>query len=153
MNYKPKNYHTVTAYLTCRDAAAALEFYKRAFGAEETLRLVEPSGKIGHCEFRIGDSMLMMADEYPEMNITGPETRGGTTVGIHLYVPDAREFFECAVAAGATPAKPVTEQFYGDLAGQLVDPFGHKWFVATATRDVTKEEMIEKWDEMMKGSS
>jgi PhnB protein len=150
-NYKPENYHTLTPYLVCKGAADAIEFYKNAFGAVELLRLEYPRGGIGHAEILIGDSPVMLADEHPEMGHLSPATIGDSPVGMHLYVPDADEFFARALNAGATQLKPVEMQFYGDRAGQLQDPFGYKWHVATATKQLSKEEMLKVWDDMMKG--
>jgi PhnB protein len=140
-----------TPYLCCKDAARALEFYATAFGAVETMRLAEPSGRIGHAQFTIGDAVIMVSDEYPEMNIKSPQTLGGTPVSIHLYVPDVDEFCARAVAAGGKLKRPVADQFYGDRAGQLEDPFGHRWSVATHVEDVSTGEMQRRYDAVMKG--
>lgn len=149
-NYRPPGYHTLTPYLVCKGAADAIEFYKNAFGAEELFRLEYPQGGIGHAEIRIGDSPVMLADEHPDMNILGPATLGNSPVSLQLYVPNVDEFFAQALAAGAKQVRPVEEQFYGDRAGRLEDPFGYHWHVATAAKPVSKEEMLKLWDEMMK---
>lgn len=134
--------NTVTPYLVCKDAARAIEFYKKAFGAEEGGRLSAPDGKkVLHASLRIGDSALMLADEFPDWGSVGPETLNGTPVVIHLYVKDADSVFDQAVKAGATVKMPLADMFWGDRYGQLRDPFGHVWSVATHVRDVSIEEM------------
>ncbi len=148
-NYKPEGYHTVTPYLVCKGAAEAIEFYKNAFDAKELFRLEYPQGGIGHAEIMIGDSPVMLADEHPDMNIFAPVTLGNSPVSLQLYVPDADEFFARALAAGAKQVRPVEEQFYGDRAGRIEDPFGYHWHIATATKQVSPEEMLKIWDEMM----
>ena len=140
----PEGFHTVTPYLFCRDAARALEFYKRAFGATESFRLADPSGKVMHAEIRLGDSTIMLADEFPEMNARSPQTIGGSPVLIHLYVQDVDGMVSQAVAAGAKVTRPVQDQFYGDRSGGLEDPFGHQWFVATHVEDVPPEELRKR---------
>ena len=142
----------VRPYLCCRDAARALDFYARAFGAVETMRLAEPSGRIGHAEFRLGDAVIMLSDEYPEMKVLSPQALGGTPVATHLYVDDVDAFCTRAVAAGATLARPVADQFYGDRTGQLEDPFGHRWFVANRVEEVSVVEMQRRYDAMMEGA-
>ncbi|HVE65374.1 MAG TPA: VOC family protein [Thermoanaerobaculia bacterium] len=137
----PEGYHTVTPYLCCRDAAAAIEFYKKAFGATEVMRMPDPSGKVGHAELQIGDSRVMLADEFPEIGFLSPATVGGSPVMIHLYVEDVDTTANRAVAAGATVTRPVADQFYGDRGGQFQDPFGHKWYVSTHKEDLTPEEI------------
>jgi len=137
----PQGYHTATPYLIVKGAAKALEFYKRAFGARETMRFTTPDGEIGHAEFRIGDSAIMLADEYPEMGYRSPHSIGGTPVSILLYVEDVDRWFERAIAAGGKVARPVANQFYGDRTGTLTDPFGHVWSIATRVEDVSVEEM------------
>jgi PhnB protein len=141
VNYIPAGYHSATAYLTVHDAAAAVEFYKRAFGATELFRLLEPSGRIGHAEIQVGDSRIMLADEYPEFEIYSPRHFGGTPVRIVLYVEDVDAMFAQAVAAGATVVRPVADQFYGARSGQAEDPFGYRWVLSTHIRDVSAEEM------------
>ena len=137
----PDGYHTVTPYLALRDAARAIEFYKKAFGAKEELRISGPGGKIGHAEIVIGDSHIMLADEHPERGHLGPQSRGGSTVSIMLYLENVDTVVERAVAAGAKLLMPVADQFYGDRMGGLEDPFGQVWYVATHTEDVPAEEM------------
>jgi PhnB protein len=124
-----------------RTVAGALDFYKKAFGATETYRLMVPDGRVGHAEIRLGDSLIMLSDEFPEFGGKAPEALGGSPVSIHLYV-DA--FVKKAVAAGARELKPVMNQFYGDRSGQLQDPFGHLWWVATHKEDVAPDEMRER---------
>jgi PhnB protein len=147
----PAGHHTVTPYLAIKNAAKALEFYKEAFGATVASKLLMPDGRLGHAEIRIGDSMIMMADEFPEYGGKSPETLGGSPVCIHLYVEDVDSFFNKAVAAGARERKPVADQFYGDRSGQLEDPFGHLWWVATHKEDVAPEEMQRRVEAMFGG--
>lgn len=137
----PEGYHTVTPYLTVRNASAALDFYKQAFGADETFRMADTSGKIGHAEIRLGDSAIMLSDEFPDMGAVGPETIGGTTFMLHVYVKNVDALVERAVKAGAKLERPVADQFYGDRAGLLRDPFGHKWWISTHVEDVAPEEI------------
>jgi PhnB protein len=137
----PDGYHTVTPYLIINGAAQALEFYKRAFGAAETVRMPDPKGRIAHAEIKIGDSMVMLADEHHEMGHRGPRTLGGTSVSILLYVPDVDTVFDRAIKAGAKSQRPVADQFYGDRMGTLEDPFGHVWTIGTHIEDVSAEEM------------
>ena len=132
--------HTVTPHLVCANAAEAIEFYKNAFGAVELVRLPGPEGKLMHAMIRIGDSMAMLADEFPEWGSFGPKSLKGTPVTIHLYVEDADKLVERAVGAGARVIMPVKEMFWGDRYGQIEDPFGHHWSVATHIRDVSPEE-------------
>lgn len=134
-----------TPYLCIRDAARAIEFYKQAFGATESYRLTEPSGKVGHAEIKIGQALIMLADEYPEHGNRSPQTIGGSPVNIHLYVEDADAMVSQAVAAGAKLLRPVQDEFYGDRAGKLEDPFGHVWFIATHKEDVSPEEMQKRF--------
>lgn len=145
----PEGYHSVTPYLIVDDAKAAIDFYTRAFGAEEKFRL--PMGeRIGHAEIKIGDSFIMLADEFPEMGHLGPKSRGGPTCSLMLYVEDVDTAFPRAVAAGATEQRPVADQFWGDRMGTLVDPFGHQWSLATHVREVPPEEMKQRMDEFSK---
>ena len=146
----PDGYHTVTPYLTIRNAADALDFYKRAFGAEECFRVASPQGKVGHAEIRIGDSAIMLSDEFPEMGARGPENLGGSPVMIHLYVEDVDALVERAVGAGAKLERPVADQFYGDRGGMVIDPFGHKWWLATHQEDVPPEELKKRAAAMFK---
>jgi PhnB protein len=143
---------TVVPYLRIEGAAKALEFYAKAFGATEVYRLTDPgSGRIGHAEIRIGESRIMLADEYPEHGILGPKARGGTTVGLYLSVADVDAVVERAVAAGATLTSPVADQFYGERIGKLEDPFGHSWHVCTPTEEVSPEEMQKRYDALTAG--
>jgi len=146
----PDGYSTATPYLIIKGAAQALDFYKTAFGAKELFRMADPSGKIGHAEIRIGDSIIMLADEHPEMGALGPQTLGGSAVGILLYVEGVDAMFNKAVAAGGTVERPVKDQFYGDRSGTLKDPFGHKWTVATHVEDVAPDEMQRRIEAMKK---
>jgi PhnB protein len=140
----PDGYHTVTPYLIIGGAAAAIDYYKLAFGATELVRMPDAQGRIAHAELRIGDSIIMLADEHHEMGYRGPVTLGGTSVSIVLYVPDVDAVFDRAVSAGGNSRQPVADQFYGDRMGTLVDPFGHVWTVGTHTEDVTPEEMKKR---------
>jgi PhnB protein len=137
----PEGYHSVTPYLIIKDAAKAIDFYKRAFGATELMRMPTPEGRIGHAEIRIGDSAIMLADEYPEMGHRSPQSLGGTGVSLMVYVERVDETFKKAIAAGATEVQPLKDQFYGDRSGTLQDPFGHVWTIATHTEDVEPAEM------------
>ena len=149
-NWKEDGYHSVTAYLTVDDAEAALEFYKNAFGATEHMRM--PMGdKIGHADIVIGDTHVMLADEFPDMDKLGPKSRGGSTSSLMIYVPDADAAFAKAVAAGAEPIRPVEDQFYGDRSGWVKDPFGHEWTLSTHVEDVSPEEINQRMADMMAG--
>jgi len=139
-----------TPYLCCKDAARAIEVYKKAFGATEAMRLSEPGGRIGHAEIRIGDAPIMLSDEYPEMDVRSPQSLGGSPVLIHLYVDDVDALASRAVAAGAKLLRPVADQFYGDRSGTLTDPFGHRWMIATRKEDVSAAEMQKRYDALMK---
>jgi PhnB protein len=139
----PDGYHSVIPYLIVDDANAAIDFYTRAFGATEVLRM--PMGdKIAHAEVKIGDSHVMLADEFPERDIRGPKARGGTSSSLMVYVDDVDATFKRAVEAGATSDMDVKDQFYGDRSGSIVDPFGHKWTIATHVEDVAPEEMEQR---------
>jgi PhnB protein len=140
----PDGYHAVTPYLIIKGATDALEFYKKAFGATELFRMAQPDGKIGHAEIQIGDSRIMLADEYPEMKYVSAQTLGGSPVSIMLYVKDVDSVFNQAIAAGAQERQPLEDKFYGDRVGSLVDPFGHVWHVGTHKEDVTPEEMKKR---------
>jgi len=140
----PDGHRTVAPYLAIKNAVSALEFYQKAFGAKETYRLVLPDGRLGHAEIRLGDSLIMLADEFPELGGKAPESLGGSPVSIHLYVEDVDAFVKRAVAEGARLLKPVADQFYGDRSGQLEDPYGHLWWVATHKEDVVPEEMQKR---------
>ncbi|MCC8396247.1 VOC family protein [Paraburkholderia sp. MMS20-SJTR3] len=137
----PDGMHSLTPYLICKNAADAIAFYIKAFNAVEQIRLPGPDGKVMHATLKIGDSMLMLTDEWPEHQAFGPLTLKGTPVTIHLYVPDVDASFKQAVDAGATPSMPVTDMFWGDRYGQVKDPFGHSWSIATHKRDLSAEEI------------
>ncbi len=149
----PEGSHSVTPYLVVRNAKQAIDFYQRAFGAVETLRLDGPGETIVHAELRIGDSQIMLSGEWPDMNALSPESRGGTTVSLLIYTEDCNAMFDRAVAAGATMVKPVQNQFYGDLSGTLKDPFGHQWTIATHVEDVAIADMQTRMEAAMKGQS
>jgi PhnB protein len=140
----PDGYRTVTPYLIVNDAARAMAYYCEAFGARERMRMASPDGKVGHAELEIGDSVIMLADEFPEMGARSPRSIGGSPVSILLYVEDVDSQFSRAVAAGATVLRPVKDQFYGDRSGTLQDPFGHQWTLATHTEDVPPEEIARR---------
>jgi PhnB protein len=144
----PDGYHSITPYLIVSDATRAIEFYKRAFGATELFRLGAPGGKVGHAELKFGDSTVMLADEFPEMGARGPQTIGGSPVHLLHYVEDVDTVFATALSAGAVEARPVQDQFYGDRAGNLTDPFGHSWTIATHKEDVSAEEMARRSEQM-----
>ena len=137
----PEGYHTATPYMICKPAAEAIEFYKKAFGAVEVMRMAGPDGRIGHAEIKIGDSHIMLADEHPEMSIYSPQHYGGSPVSVLLYVGNADAIMSAAVAAGAKITRPLKDEFYGDRAGNIVDPFGHQWYIHTHIKDVSPEEM------------
>ena len=140
----PDEYPRVMPYLIVDGAAVAIEFYKSVLGATERMRMSEPDGRVGHAELQIGESVIMLADEHPEMNIHGPKTIGGSAVTLHVYLEDSDAAFERAVDAGATSVRPMENQFYGDRSGQFEDPFGHKWNVATHVEDVPPDEMEKR---------
>jgi PhnB protein len=137
----PQGYHTLTPYLIVKGAGAALDFYAKAFGAQELSRMADPSGKVGHAEMKIGDSPFMLADEFHEVGAVAPQAGAGRSVSFLVYVPDVDAAFARAVAAGAKAVRPVQDQFYGDRSGTLEDPFGHQWTLATHVEDVSPEEM------------
>jgi len=141
VNPVPDGYHHITPYLVIQGAAAAIDFYKKVFGATELFRMAQPDGRVGHAELKIGDSVFMLADEFPEMQVVGPKTLGNTPVGLHVYVEDADATFNHALSLGAKVKKPMADQFYGDRSGTIEDPFGHKWTIATHKEDVSPEEM------------
>ncbi len=141
----PDGYPSVTPYLVVTDGAGAIAFYEKAFGAVEIMRLATPDGTIAHAEIKIGDSPVMLADEYPDMGFRGPASLGGTPVGIHLYVEDADALFAQALAAGATERRPVQDQFYGDRTGTLTDPYGHVWTLATHREDLSPDEIRSRF--------
>lgn len=141
----------VIPYLHVLGAARAIEFYAQAFGATEVVRLSDPDGRIGHAEIQIGGARIMLADEFPEHGIRGPQSLGGTSVGIHLTVPDVDAVAERAVAAGARLPKPIRDEFYGERGGKLEDPFGHTWHLVTRIEDVSPAEMQRRYEELMAG--
>jgi PhnB protein len=144
VHYIPKGYNSVTPYLIIKGAAEAIEYYKKIFGATEVMRLPGPDDRIGHAELKIGDSHIMLADEFPEMDHRSPLALGSSPVSMLLYVEDVDSTVERAVAAGAKILKPVEDQFYGDRSGFIQDPFGHRWGVATHVEDVSAAEMEER---------
>ena len=137
----PPGYHSVTAYLCIDGAGAAIDFYKRAFGVKERLRMDAPGGKVGHAEITIGNSAIMLADEFPEMNFRGPKSGAGTSVNMHLYVANVDAVFARAIREGAKVLRAIEDKFYGDRTGSLEDPFGHVWHLATHTEDLSPAEM------------
>jgi PhnB protein len=145
VNYIPAGYHTATPYLITKDAAAALDFYKEAFGANELELIKDDSGAIRHAEFKIGDSIFMMTEEHPDFpQWQSPESRGGSPVHIYLYVEDADAVFKHAISNGATELMPLKDQFYGDRSGGVTDPFGHVWYIATHIEDVAEDEIKKR---------
>ena len=144
VSFLPAGYQEVTPYLSVRDAARAIDFYKKAFGAAEVMRMPGPGGKLGHAEIRIGASRIMLSDEYPEMDFAGPETRGGTTVHLHVYVKDVDRTIARAEAAGGKVIRAVEDRFYGDRTGSIQDPFGHVWHFATHKEDLSKAELRKR---------
>jgi PhnB protein len=150
----PDGYHTLTAYISVKGASDAIAFYKKAFGAEEILRMPMPDGKVGHAELQIGDSRLMLADEFPDMPdklVDSPASLGGTTFGFNLYLPDVDARFQRAVDAGCKVKRPVKDQFYGDRSGTLEDPFGHIWTLSTHVKDLTPAEMKAAMESLPQG--
>ena len=146
----PEYRQSVTPYLTIKNAGAAIEFYKRVFGAVEKMRLAEPDGKVGHAEIEIGTARIMISDEYPELDVLGPQSRGGATAGLHLLVEDVDAMFSVAVSAGANVLTPVTDEFYGERVGKLADPFGHVWYVGTLTENLSDEDIRRRYEDLMK---
>jgi len=148
----PAGYEHSTPYLTCKDAAQAIEFYKKAFGATELHRIPMPGGKVGHAEIKIAGAIIMLSDECPEYGAQSPATLGGTAVGIMIYVTDVDAFAERAVAAGAKLLEPVKDQFYGDRSCKVLDPSGHKWFFATHVEDVPPGEIEKRAQKLFGGA-
>ena len=140
----PEGFHSVTPYLFVRSAASAIDFYKNIFGATEIMRMPGSNGKIMHAELRIGDSIVMLADENPQTGVMSPQTIGGFSVGMHLYVENVDQVIQKAVESGAKLLRPIKNQFYGDRSGSVLDPFGHMWSVATHVEDVSPEEMRKR---------
>jgi PhnB protein len=149
VNPVPKGFHSVTPYLVVRDAAKAIDFYEKAFGAQEVMRMEAPGGKISHAEIKIGDSIVMIADENPNTTTRSPQALNGTTVGLFVYFDNVDPVFNQAVAAGAKVTLPLADQFWGDRYGQIADPFGHTWSLATHVEDVAQEEMGRRAQEAM----
>jgi PhnB protein len=147
----PDGYPRLNPYLIVDGAAKAIEFYQAVFGARERSRLGAPGGKIGHAELEIGDSLIMIADEFPSMDAFGPAKFGGSPIGLHIYVADVDAVASKAVAAGGKLVRPVQNQFYGDRSGTIEDPFGHRWHVATHVEDVTEDEIARRAAELAKG--
>ena len=145
----PDGYHTLTPFLTVRDAMSAIQFYKQAFGAEERGIAKGPDGKVMHAELKIGDSIIMLSDEYPEFGSLSPLSTGGTGMGLHIYIDGVDAAFDRAVKAGARVEMPVTDQFWGDRYGKLKDAFGHNWSIATHIKDLSMDEMTHNMDEAM----
>lgn len=149
----PDGYHSVTPYITVRGGAKAIEFYKAAFGATEIMRFSGPDGSVAHAEIQIGNSRVMLADEMPAFGNRGPESLGGASGGLCIYLPDVDSAFAKALAAGAKVFKPLQDQFYGDRSGTVTDPFGHVWTLATHIEDVSLDEMQRRCAELMKGAA
>lgn len=149
----PDGYHSITPYLMIKGASEAIEFYKRAFGATEIFRLSHPNGQIGHAEIKIGDSSVMLADPCEQGAFRTPQSLGGSSVALHVYVEDVDAQFAQAVSAGAKAVKPVFDQFYGDRTGTLQDPFGHIWFLATHKEDIAPEEISRRAEALFQQSS
>lgn len=145
----PEGYHTLTPFLTVRNAVKAIEFYKQAFGAQERGVAKDPNGKVMHAEIKIGDSIIMLSDEFPEFGSLAPESGGSTSMGLHIYLDNVDQAFDRAVKAGAKVEMPVDDQFWGDRYGRLKDPFGHKWSIATHVKDMSAEEMKRNMDDAM----
>lgn len=151
VDHIPQGYHSVTPYLIVDGADAAIRFYSEAFGATEVLRMpMGDSGRLAHAEIRIGDSHVMLADEFADMGYLGPLKRGGATASLMIYLPDVDAVFARALAAGAKEEKPVADQFWGDRMGSLVDPFGHRWTLATHVEDVPEDELKRRTEESFK---
>lgn len=142
----PEGFHTVTPYVTIRNAADAIEFYKEAFGARETFRWADPDGSIRHAEILVGDSQIMLTEESPEFGMSGPQSLGGSPVHMFLYVEDGDALFDRAIAAGATELMPMEDQRDGDRRGGVTDPFGHVWWIATQIEDVSREEIQRRYE-------
>jgi PhnB protein len=140
----PEGYHTVTPYLAVEDAAEAIEYYKKAFGAKERVRMDAPGGKIGHAELEIGDSLVMLSDPFPQATTKPPKQLGGTSASVFLYVEDVDSVVQDAIDAGATITMPIENQFWGDRFGSITDPFGHLWSIATHVEDVPPDEIAER---------
>src|SRR5262245_59543249 len=144
------NVHEVYPYLRVKDASRAIDFYQRAFGAQELFRLTEPGGRVGHAEIKIGTTTLMLSEEYPEMGLVGPQSLGGTTFSIHLHVDDADAWIARAVECGATVLRPATDAFYGERSGAVRDPSGHEWLLGHQIEEVSTQEMQRRYTELFK---
>jgi PhnB protein len=149
----PEGYHTLTPYLAVEDAAEAIDYYTRAFGAQETIRMPGPEGKIAHAEIKIGDSLIMLSDPFPQSTVRPPGEVGGTTASIFMYVEDVDAVVKQAVGAGAKVTMEIADQFWGDRFGSIQDPFGHTWSIATHVEDVPPEQMAERAKEAMAAMS
>ncbi|MEO8450348.1 MAG: VOC family protein [Gemmatimonadota bacterium] len=149
----PGDQPPITPYLAVAKGVDAIEFYRRAFGATELIRLTDPDGRVGHAELEIGGGRVMLSDEYPEMEVRGPASLGGSSVTIHVYVADVDAACDRAVAAGATVLRPVADQFYGDRGGKLLDPFGHVWWLASRIESVSPAEMKRRADALFGGGT
>jgi uncharacterized glyoxalase superfamily protein PhnB len=147
----PDGFRTVTPHLIIRDAAGAIEFYKKAFAAEEIIRMPAPDGRVMHAEMKIGDSVIMIAEEFPEYGNKSPQSLGGSPVTTHLYVTDTDAWMDRATKAGAKVTMPAMDAFWGDRYGKVEDPFGHHWSIATHTQDLTPEEIMEGAKKMFGG--
>jgi PhnB protein len=154
VSYIPKDYNSVTPYLIVKGAAKAIDYYKKVFGATETVRMNGPDGKIGHAELKIGNSRIMLADEYPSMGAghTSADTVGGSPVSLYVYLPDVDDVVKRATTEGAKLLKPVQDQFYGDRSGFIQDPFGHLWGIATHIEDVSPKDMQERMKKVMQAA-
>ena len=148
----PEGFNTVSPYLMVRGAAEAIDFYQRAFGAKERYRMATPDGAVMHAELQLGDSVIMLADEHPQATAKPPQSLGGTSVNIFLYVENVDELYEQAVKAGATAVAEPEDQFWGDRYGKLADPFGHEWSIGTHIEDVSPEEMTKRFEAMFAGA-
>jgi len=146
--FVPDGYHTVTPYLFIRGAGSAIDFYKQVFGAKELVRMPGPGGQVMHAELKIGDSIVMLADENPQVGALSPQTTGGTSMSLHVYTENVDDVVQTAIGHGAKLVRPVKDQFYGDRSGTLMDPFGHMWSVATHVEDVSPEEMKKRMKAM-----
>ena len=149
-NHTSPDYHSVTPYMSFKDTGAAIDFYKKAFGATEKFRLTDPEGKIGHAEIMIGNSCVMLSDEYPDFGSVSAQTVGGSPIKLHISVDDVDAFVSRAVEAGATILRPVQDKFYGERVGMLADPFGFSWFIASFVEEVSPEEMQRRWNAAFK---
>jgi PhnB protein len=146
VNPIPEGFHTVTPYMTIKDAASAIEFYKEAFGATEIFRWADPDGRVRHAEIVIGDSPIMLTDEAPDFGMNSPQSLGGSPIHVFLYVEDVDELFGRAIAAGATELMPVENSEDGDRRGGLTDPFGHVWYIGTHIEGISREELQKRYN-------